>query len=214
MRFIRNVLQASLPLAALCLLTGCNTVVAGTAVRAPMTSDPTSGHCQEVPAPLMSIEQQRTSEPKLRIPQPPGWQRLRLLDSQLLRYSSRNDDLAARGFAPTAVVTLESTPGTTTDPQQLFDREKAGLSRFGATNLTTSKTTLCGYPAEIVKYTGPPMGNIPARNVTTLEVVAGFDDTTYVATLTIQSSDPDNPTYAQDAKTILTGFQILAPDAA
>ena len=33
-------------------------------------------------------------------------------------------------------------------------------------------------------------------------------------TLTVQSADPDNPTYKRDAETILTGFQMLPPSDA
>ena len=40
------------------------------------------------------------------------------------------------------------------------------------------------------------------------------DDTTFAVTLTVQSADPDNPTYQRDAETILTGFQMLPPSDA
>jgi hypothetical protein len=30
-------------------------------------------------------------------------------------------------------------------------------------------------------------------------------------TMTVQSADPDNPTYKSDAEMILTGFQLLPP---
>jgi hypothetical protein len=34
---------------------------------------------------------------------------------------------------------------------------------------------------------------------------------TYSMTMTVQSVDPDNPTYQRDAETILSGFQMLPP---
>jgi hypothetical protein len=42
---------------------------------------------------------------------------------------------------------------------------------------------------------------------------ASFGGNTYVATVTVQSTDPSNPRYARDADAILTGFQILPPEA-
>jgi hypothetical protein len=34
---------------------------------------------------------------------------------------------------------------------------------------------------------------------------------TWAMTMTVQSADPDNPTYQRDVETILTGFQMLPP---
>lgn len=56
-------------------------------------------------------------------------------------------------------------------------------------------------------------GTIAARKATTVDVVATFNGTLYVATVTIQSANPDNPSYARDEKTIMTGFQMLPPGA-
>ena len=41
-------------------------------------------------------------------------------------------------------------------------------------------------------------------------VVYPTDDATYVATVTVQAVDPEKGSYAQDAQTILEGFQVLA----
>jgi hypothetical protein len=43
-------------------------------------------------------------------------------------------------------------------------------------------------------------------------VAATFDTSTYVTTVTVQSTDPDNPVYTRDTDTVLTGFQMLPPD--
>ena len=37
------------------------------------------------------------------------------------------------------------------------------------------------------------------------------DDATFAVTTTVQTADPDNPTYQRDAEMILTGFQLLPP---
>ena len=57
------------------------------------------------------------------------------------------------------------------------------------------------------------MAKIPPRKAKTLLVTAPFGGTTYVATVTVQSTDPTNPGYARDSDAILTGFQILPPEA-
>ena len=42
-------------------------------------------------------------------------------------------------------------------------------------------------------------------------VAGAFNGTTYVATVTVQSTDPGNAVYARDTGTVLTGFQMLPP---
>ena len=136
-----------------------------------------------------------------------------MLDSDVIRFTMRNKDLVANNFMPTAVVTLESVPGAATDDETIFDQERAALvDRLGATGLHTTETTLCGDRAELVDYDAPSMGRIPPRKIRTLMVAATFDTNTYVVTVTVQSTDPDNPVYARDTETVLTGFQMLPPD--
>ena len=136
-----------------------------------------------------------------------------MLDSDVIRFTMRDKDLVANGFMPTAVVTLESVPGAATDDETIFDQERAALvDRLGATGLHTKGSTLCGEKAELVDYDAPSMGRIPPRKIRTLMVAATFDTNTYVVTVTVQSTDPDNPAYARDTETVLTGFQMLPPD--
>lgn len=206
-------MNAALAMAALSVLVGCTTVVSGSAVKAPGAANVKSSACEDVSTLMTPIEQRAPGEPQLRIPQPQGWQRTKMLDSEVIRYAMGNKALTANDFSPTAVVTLESGPGTD-DQQKIFDEERSALvDRLGATDLSTTTATLCGHGAEIVDYTAPPMGRIPPRKVKTLMVAARFGDSTYVATVTIQGTDPGNSTYARDANTILTGFQMLPPGA-
>jgi hypothetical protein len=172
-----------------------------------------SSQCKQVSAPLTSIQSQAAGEPQLRIPQPPGWQRASMLDSAIIRFTMGNKSLAANDFMPTAVVTLESVPGGNTDHKTIFDQERAALiDRLGAAGLQTVETTLCGDTAEIVSYDAPGMGRIPPRKIKTLMVASAFNANTYVATVTVQSTEPDDRTYARDTETILTGFQMLPPE--
>lgn len=162
---------------------------------------------------MTSIESHALGEPQLRIPQPRGWERTTLFDSQIVRYAIVNRDLIAKKFAPNAVVTLESADDSA-NPQEVLDGERRGLTAgLGATDLVTTPTARCGYRAESVTYTAPPMGEIPARRSTMLAVVGVFGGKTYATTLTVGSADPDNAAFARDAKTILTGFQMLPPGA-
>ena len=119
------------------------------------------------------------------------------------------------GFAPTAVVTLESHPGIT-EPQEVFDAQQDALeSGVGATDVRVSETTLCELPAETIDYITPHhRRTMPPHPATVLTAVMHTDNETYAMTMTVQSADPDNPTYQRDAETILTGFQMLPPSGA
>jgi hypothetical protein len=136
-----------------------------------------------------------------------------MLDSDVIRFTMRNKDLVSEHFMPTAVVTLESVSGDT-DTKTVFEQERGALvDRLGATGLHTMETTRCGDDAEIVDYDAPSMGNIPPRKVKTLMVAAAYNDNTYVTTVTVQSTDPDNATYTRDTGMVLAGFQMLPPAA-
>jgi hypothetical protein len=205
-------LCATVAAAALLAVPGCSKVVTGTAVAGAHQPAAKSGPCEEVSAPLTAIDPHADGEPQLKIPQPPGWERASMLDSEVIRFTMRNKNLQAHNFMPTAVVTLESVPGAATDDQTIFDQERAALvDRLGATGLHATKTTRCGDNAELVDYDAPSMGRIPSRKIRTLMVAATFGTNTYVATVTIQSTEPDNPVYTRDTGTVLTGFQMLPP---
>jgi hypothetical protein len=192
---------------------GCSKVITGAAVPGPHDPVAKSSSCEHVSAPLTPIDPHSDGEPRLRIPQPPGWERASMLDSDVIRFTMRNKDLVANNFMPTAVVTLESVPGAATNDETIFDQERAALvDRLGATGLHTKEITLCGDKAELVDYDAPSMGRIPPRKIRTLMVAATFDTSTYVTTVTVQSTDPDNPVYTRDTDTVLTGFQMLPPD--
>ena len=206
-------LCATIAATALLTVPGCAKVITGAAVPGPHDQVAKSSSCEQVSAPLTPIDPHADAEPRLRIPQPPGWERASMLDSDVIRFTMRNKGLVADGFMPTAVVTLESVPGAATDDETIFDQERAALvDRLGATGLHTTEVTLCGDKAELVNYDAPSMGRIPPRKIRTLMVAATFDTNTYVVTVTVQSTDPDNPAYARDTETVLTGFQMLPPD--
>ncbi len=192
---------------------GCSKVVTGNAARDPHVPPRKPTDCEQVSAPLTPIDPRAAGEPQLKIPQPPGWERASMLDSDVIRFTMRNKDLVANAFTPTAVVTLETVPDDDADIKVIFDQERAALvDRLGATGLQVAETTRCGDAAELVDYDAPSMGQIPPRKIRTLMVASAFSGATYVATVTVQSTDPDNAVYARDTGTVLTGFQMLPPE--
>jgi hypothetical protein len=197
------------------LMTACTRYVDDAKAVAGADRSPISGSdaslCETVDARLTTIPAIKDDEPVMKIPQPQGWERSTQLDSELFRFAMINRSLATNEFTPNLVVTLESVPGIE-QPDRMFESQREGLeSTFGATDLRITEHTLCGLPAETVRYQTPPMGNLAPHPGTVLIAVLHTDDATYAATVTIQTADPRNPTYLRDAEEILKGFQMLPP---
>lgn len=207
-------LCATLTAVTLLTVPGCSRVVNGSAIKDAHAAQPKPSECEQVSAPLTAIDSRAAGEPQLKIPQPPGWERASMLDSDVIRFTMRNRGLAVDSFMPTAVVTLETVSDSNNDSQAIFDQERAALvDRLGASGLSTTQTTRCGDEAELVDYDAPSMGRIPPRKARTLMVTGTFHDNTFVSTVTVQSTDPGNSVYAHDTDTVLTGFQMLPPAA-
>jgi hypothetical protein len=170
--------------------------------------------CTSVDAPMTSIPDHTDEEPVMKIPQPEGWERVTMMDSQLIRFTMRNEAMAKDGFAPTAVVTLESHPGIT-EPREVFDAQLDALkSGIGATDVSVRESTVCELPAETIDYTTPQLGALPPHPASVLTAVMPTEDDTYAMTMTVQSADPGNPAFQHDAEMIATGFQMLPPSDA
>jgi hypothetical protein len=200
---------------AMVLTTACTRYVDDArAVAGPERSamaEPAASQCEAVDAPLTTIPGLRDDEPVMKIPQPKGWDRSTKLDSSMFRFTMVNRSLSNNGFAPNVVVTLESVPGTE-DPDAVFGSMREALeSGFGATDLRTADHKLCGLPAQMVQYRTPVLGNIAPHPGSAVIAVLHTDDTTYAASVTVQTLEPDNPAYRRDADVILKGFQMLPP---
>lgn len=199
-------------------LAGCSQTITGTAVTAASsapvaTSGGDESQCTTVDAPLADIPGEVDREPQLRIPIPAGWERNTMMDSQVIRYALVAMDLMADGFATNAVVTLESARGNQT-PDDVFDQNRGNLeTMMGAYDLQVEANSTCGFPSETTHYMAPPMGPAPERPIVMHAVVARSAGTTYLATLTIQTTEPDNPTYLRDSQEIIDGFQMLLPSS-
>lgn len=185
---------------------------AGDAVRVQSAPerDTSSAQCLADTGTATAIASHDAAEPQLRIPQPPGWERTTMLDSQFVRYTLVNRDLVYDGFAPTVVVGLDTVPGQRA-AAALFEANRAQLLNQGqAVDLHYDAGTVCGNAAETVTYTSSPNGQA-ARPMTDLAIVIDGGDHTYFVNVVIQSRDDTNPTYQRDKQTILTGFQALTP---
>lgn len=196
------------------LLTGCSRDITGTAVTAagsaPDSTSSGDGQCATVSSQLADIPSDN-DEPRMRIPVPTGWERNDMMDSKVIRYAIVAQDLVTNGFAPNAVVTLESVPGTQ-DADDVFEQNRGNLvTMLGAFDLSTESNSTCGFPSETTRYTAPAMGPAPERPIIMHAIVAGTDDATYLATITIQTADGSDPTYEHDSQEIIDGFQMLAP---
>lgn len=201
------------------LLSGCTHSVTGTAVSAvgaPPPASATDGDeslCATVDVPLEDIPAENVREPHLRIPVPDGWERNAMMDSQIIRYTIVSTDLVADRFATNAVVTLESARGDQT-PEEVFAQNRANLeTMMGAFDLDTRSNTTCGLPSETTHYMAPPLGPAPERPIIMHAVVAEVGRTTYLATVTIQTTDPVNPRYIKESQQIVDGFQMLLPSS-
>jgi len=154
---------------------------------------PSAEKCQSVAAPLTDVPTRTDQEPKMRLPVPPGWERSTKMDSEQIRFAIRNEALAADGFTPNAVVTLQRVGIDVGKPEQILQAQNEQLTKkLKLTDLTSTPT-------------------IPPRNATSLGVVYRSGDANWVATLTVQTVKPDNQNYAKDLAEILKGFQLLPP---
>lgn len=188
-------------LSALLLLAGCGSATEGAAIA--------DRSCAQASVPLTLINPQAEGEPELQIPQPPGWEASDKLNSPMIRFAMVNTDLAKAGFAPNAVVTLETAGGGASAGDQVFGQQRELLeSQLGATDVSVESGVQCGYPAQTISYTAPAMNAVPERQSKVLCVLADIAGTTFLTTLTVSTVYPDDATYAEDSKDILDGFQV------
>ncbi|APE19490.1 hypothetical protein BOH72_27370 [Mycobacterium sp. WY10] len=202
MRKVTSVVSAALAVALTVTITSCSDD----------KKKPDAAKCDSVSLPMTDIPSRTDQEPRLRLPQPQGWERTTKLDSESIRYAIRNPGLTDEGFTPNAVVTLQKVSTDVGHAQAILDAQNQQLqARLKVKDLKTTPAQVCGSTAQTTSYTAPAMGKIPARSASSLAVVYQDGDINYVSTLTVQTIKPDNPTYATDSAAILKGFQILPP---
>jgi len=154
----------------------------------------------------------------MRIPLPPGWERTTKMDSESIRFAIRNPALAADGFTPNAVVTLQKTGTDIGKSEKVLEAQNDQLAKkLKLTDMKASPVELCGAPALSATYTapevklGPKTPPIPPRKASSLSSVYKGRDINYIVMLTVQTIKPDNQTFNADSAMILKGFQLLPP---
>ncbi len=70
---------------------------------------------------------------------------------------------------------------------------------------------MCGLPAETTHYTIPMPANVGPHPAVVRSAVIADGDSTYMVSLSMQSTHADDPTYLRDSATILDGLQVLPP---
>jgi len=174
--------------------------------RPTATAEAGGGECTPVDVPLVVVPTD-AGEPVLKIPKPPGWERFTEMDSEMVRFTMRNESLAA-----SAVVTFESGAGTG-DPQEALDGVREGMMDVLGPDADVDITTRthCGLTAERIQYINPGFGQSGPMPGTALAIAMVHDGMFYVAAVNVLTKAPDNPTYERDAEAIITGFQMLPP---
>src|ERR1700754_3064627 len=89
--------------AAIVLATGCTrTIEDARVVAAPDMGKAASNgaQCTQVDAPMTKVPFRVDDEPVMKIPQPDGWERVTMMDSDLIRFTMRTTGLAKDEFAP------------------------------------------------------------------------------------------------------------------
>jgi hypothetical protein len=166
--------------------------------------------CNPVDAPLTTVPRVDADEPTIKIPQPPGWDRVEGRDTDLLRFTMSNAALQNGNFKPTIVVALESVADEMT-PDEVFAAQRTSISTLGVPEsaMQIDNHKVCGLPAQTVNYQLPQMGTVQPHPATALFVAYRSNLRTYCAGLTVQTTAPGNVTYKRDAETMVSGFQVL-----
>ncbi len=167
---------------------------------------PVDNPCTPVDVPLATIPTD-ADEPVLKIPQPPGWTRFSEMDSDIVRYTMRNED-----FGGIAVVTAESMDGIA-DPDDAFRGVHEGVTEIlgPGTQLDITSTEHCGLPAETMPFVNPGFGQSGEMPTEALTVVMVHEGRSHVVSVQVGSKRLDEAVPTRDAETILTGFHILPP---
>jgi hypothetical protein len=140
------------------------------------------------------------------------------MDNESIRFAIRNPALAADGFTPNAVVTLQKTGSDIGKSEKVLEAQNDQLAKkLKLTDMKASPVELCGAPALSATYTapevklGPKIPPIPPRKASSLSSVYKGRDINYIVMLTVQTIKPDNQTFTADSAMILKGFQLLPP---
>ncbi len=203
----RAAIRAAAVLALCVSLAACTGEEAPTENSAAAVGNPDA--CKQVDAPMQDIPTSDT-EPQMRIPQPPGWERSTEFDNDITRFALLGSDSSAPQNIVTVSLGILPEPADG-DMQTILDDLKTEMitvldANDMRTNYVTTATTVCGQPARV--HTSE--GSLPGRTVTGLHVVTQHEGNVYWAQVVV-GIKPDNSTYKREADTIVSGFQMVPP---
>ena len=161
----------------------------------------------------VDVPSKSADEPRLRIPQPAGWEPVEGIDNAELRLVLRNERLGVGTHVPTITVLVEN-PVPIASADQLLDSEVQNLKDEGFTDVAETPTDVCGYAATKVTFVDPPpspQGTIPARPSTAVIAAPEINGHLWGTGVLIQAVDPEDSVFIADLNTVLTGFQIHPP---
>jgi len=163
-----------------------------------------SSRCSPSTVPLANLDPRAADEPRLGLPQPPGWHLDSAQRPPAVRAVMQGPGIEANRYQPNAVLTLENITGTVRTPQQALDWEIEGLSKTGVL-IDRFPGTVCGYPAIALTYN---MGVVNHEATVLIVAGRGGDGKLWAASVTVQAIDPNNPDYVSEKHAILSGFQF------
>lgn len=171
------------------------------------------GPCPVTGARPLMMAKMDPAEPTIVVPATEGWDRMQRsdfpasaeqLDSPLIRGIVVNRDLAANGFAPNAVVTLEKyTDGSTVG--EIAQQEAAQLRQMG-TVTGPMPARVCGQDGFRTDIAGLNGGKVTSTEV--LTTAEGQDGVRWVAVVTLQTTEPDNPGFVAQRDALLQGLRL------
>ncbi|WP_067967913.1 LpqN/LpqT family lipoprotein [Mycolicibacter icosiumassiliensis] len=154
------------------------------------------------------LDPRDVDEPTITLPRPPGWEFLPGNDSPPVRGVLYNQDLRRHGFTPNAVVTLEELTGQVGLPAQALAKERAAVTAVVGELETDTAGTVSGFPSRTITY------NLQGRPATGLIVaVQNTKDRIWAITLTVQTTDADNPHYIAAKQALLDSLEVRLPTA-
>ncbi|WP_052740741.1 LpqN/LpqT family lipoprotein [Mycobacterium sp. UM_Kg1] len=145
-------------------------------------------------------------EPTVTLPRPPGWEFVAGDDSTAVRGVLYNRQLRRHGFTPNAVVTLEELTGQVGLPSQALAKERAAVTAVVGELDTDMPGAVSGFPSRTITY------NLQGRPATSLIIaVQNTEDRIWTITLTIQTTEPDNPHYIAAWQALLDSLEVHLP---
>ncbi|WP_409428511.1 LpqN/LpqT family lipoprotein [Mycobacterium sp. SMC-11] len=145
-------------------------------------------------------------EPTITLPRPPGWEFLPSNESPPVRGVLYNQELRRHGFTPNAVVTLEDLTGQVGLPAQALAKERAAVTTVIGELDSDIAGTVSGFPSRTITY------NLQGRPATGLLIaVQNTKARIWAITVTLQTTDADNPHYIAAKQALLDSVEVRLP---